>query len=90
MLIYFQPVASSCGKGIKVLTSQQAVAAVTKVCTQKLWLFRYDSLFIQGKKALFQKYLHNPYLIDGKKFDLRIYVLVCGVDPLRIYIFNEV
>ena len=36
-----------------------------------------------------QRYLHKPYLIDGLKFDLRIYCLVYGVDPLRVFIYQE-
>ena len=36
-----------------------------------------------------QRYLQKPYLIDGLKFDLRLYVLVAGCDPLRIFIFQD-
>lgn len=33
-----------------------------------------------------QEYVHKPYLVDDLKFDLRIYVLLYGVNPLRIFI----
>ena len=66
-----KPVASSCGRGINVVTGTQVLAMP------------------KSKKLLVQKYVHDPYLIDGKKFDLRIYVIVTGVDPLRVYVHKE-
>lgn len=36
-----------------------------------------------------QRYLHKPFLIDELKFDLRIYVFVSGIDPLRVYMYRE-
>ena len=32
--------------------------------------------------------MDNPYLVGGKKFDLRIYALVMGYSPLRIYLYR--
>jgi tubulin polyglutamylase TTLL6/13 len=36
-----------------------------------------------------QRYLYKPYLIDNLKFDLRIYVFLASVCPLRIFIYKE-
>ena len=41
------------------------------------------------KKCVVQEYIQNPFLIDGFKFDLRIFVLVTRVEPLWIYIYKE-
>ncbi|CBZ53330.1 tubulin-tyrosine ligase family domain-containing protein [Neospora caninum Liverpool] len=36
-----------------------------------------------------QRYLHKPFLIDGLKFDLRIYVLLAGCNPLRLFVHQD-
>jgi tubulin polyglutamylase TTLL6/13 len=40
-------------------------------------------------KLICQVYIPKPLLIDGYKFDLRIYILITSCDPLRVFIYNE-
>ncbi|KAM3137328.1 hypothetical protein pb186bvf_010508 [Paramecium bursaria] len=41
------------------------------------------------KHFVVQEYLTEPYLIDDLKFDLRIYVLLKSVQPLKIFMYRE-
>lgn len=45
-------------------------------------LQKYSSLVVSH-------YIDNPLLINKLKFDLRIYVAITGVNPLRIYVYEE-
>jgi len=42
-----------------------------------------------GEHYVAQRYLQKPFLLDGLKFDLRLYVLLVGCDPLRIYLYED-
>lgn len=39
--------------------------------------------------SVVQEYLNTPYLIDGLKFDMRVYVLVTCCEPLKIFVHRE-
>ena len=44
---------------------------------------------LKDDRVVICKYISNPLLVNSHKFDLRIYVLVTCIDPLRIYVYNE-
>merc|ERR1711920_839322 len=70
----WKPCSSSCGRGIKVFTSD--------ISAEEARIFSI-------KRGVVQRYVPNPLLILGYKFDLRIYVVVISYDPLKIYINDE-
>lgn len=36
-----------------------------------------------------QRYIENPLLISGKKFDIRLYVVIKGVEKIEAYVYEE-
>eukprot|EP01064_Diplonema_japonicum_P001397 TRINITY_DN1089_c8_g1_i1.p1 TRINITY_DN1089_c8_g1~~TRINITY_DN1089_c8_g1_i1.p1 ORF type:complete len:435 (+),score=73.72 TRINITY_DN1089_c8_g1_i1:112-1305(+) len=71
------------GKGIFIVTK---LGQITKWAKQK-WLQGESG--ISKEQYIISKYIENPLLIGGKKFDLRFYVLVTSYRPLRAYIHRE-
>lgn len=47
---------------------------------------KYDAIKCDNPKGeyLAQKYISNPFLINGKKFDFRAYLFIASMDPLMI------
>ena len=53
-------------------------------------LDNYDDIKnAKQKRFLISRYIMNPLLINNKKFDMRAYVLVTGMNPLKIYFYRD-
>eukprot|EP00924_Labyrinthula_sp_SR-Ha-C_P011373 augustus_masked-scaffold_36-processed-gene-2.34-mRNA-1 protein AED:0.33 eAED:0.33 QI:0/-1/0/1/-1/1/1/0/889 len=41
------------------------------------------------KSQVIQRYISNPLLLNKRKFDLRLYVLITSLAPLKVYLHDE-
>lgn len=73
-----KPVSRCQGRGIFVIDRVARVASWKKANDERE----------PEKKEIYvvSKYIENPMLIGGKKFDLRIYALVLSYSPLKVYL----
>ena len=72
-----KPTSRSQGKGIFI---------INKLAQIKKWSSTSKWAQMPLKEAyVISRYIDNPLLIGGKKFDLRLYVLVTSYRPLRVY-----
>jgi len=44
---------------------------------------------VLGRHEIVQRLVKNPLLLDGRKFDLRVFVLVASTKPLIVYVHRE-
>ncbi|XP_040267763.1 tubulin polyglutamylase TTLL5 isoform X2 [Bufo bufo] len=54
-----------------------------------VYLVNSPSQISVEENLLVSRYISNPLLIDGFKFDVRLYVLITSYDPLVIYLYEE-
>lgn len=54
-----------------------------------IFLTRDASVIKPDESMVVQSYVHKPHLIDGLKYDLRVYAAVVGMNPPRIYVYKD-
>ena len=73
-----KPVNLSRGRGIHLLKGESEFRSLYKKSTQ-----------LSFPQYLISRYIDKPHLINNKKYDLRLYILVASFTPLRIYLYNN-
>ncbi|XP_056588553.1 probable tubulin polyglutamylase TTLL9 isoform X3 [Triplophysa dalaica] len=79
-----KPVARSQGKGIFLFRKLKDITDWRKDGTRS----EEQKEEAQVESYVAQRYIENPYLIAGRKFDLRVYVLVTSYVPLKAWLYH--
>ncbi|XP_066230858.1 inactive polyglycylase TTLL10 [Saccopteryx leptura] len=81
-----KPTASNQGKGIFLLQSQDEVSALQTKIQSMEDDPNYSKMPCRTPQArVVQRYIQNPLLLDGKKFDVRSYLLIACAMPYMVF-----
>mmetsp|Transcript_3786 Transcript_3786/g.14369 ORF Transcript_3786/g.14369 Transcript_3786/m.14369 type:complete len:328 (+) Transcript_3786:681-1664(+) len=75
-----KPIARYGGAGISIVTKKSQV---------KDWMKERGRYCSTRDQHVISKYISNPFLIGGRKFDLRMYCLVTNYKPVKAYIYKH-
>jgi len=79
-----KPAMRSQGKGIFLLSKIKQLQKITSSPLGK----SFHNVAMK-EPHIISRYVNNPFLVGGKKFDLRIYVLVTSYRPLKVWLYQE-
>ncbi|KPI90194.1 tubulin-tyrosine ligase-like protein [Leptomonas seymouri] len=86
----WKPARGSCGRGILISSGGARNAAswesVMRQIEGKAACNESGRLF---RSYVVQEYIENPFLVEGRKMDLRLYVAVTSYNPLTVYWHEE-
>ena len=77
-----KPSSNAQGKGIFLVNKLQQLKRWANESKTPLQSGHYRENFV------ISRYIDNPLLVGGKKFDLRMYVLVTSYRPLKAWIYK--
>ncbi|CAH8516244.1 unnamed protein product [Heterobilharzia americana] len=85
-----KPVAKSQGKGIFLFRKLKDIEAWKRVGMKCEQQFIGDSMNRELPETyVVSRYITNPYLLCGRKFDLRVYVLVTSFNPMKVWVYRD-
>ena len=78
-----KPVGRAQGRGIFVVNK---MSQITRWLAERA---KCDGENVCVDNYVAQRYIANPYCVGGRKFDMRLYVLVTSFRPLTAYLYRE-
>lgn len=83
-----KPIGKAQGRGIFLFNDLKDLREWKKANEQRNTQ-QYGKKEEEVEAYIAQRYIENPYLIGGKKFDLRIYALVTSYAPLTVWLYRS-